>query len=461
MLEVMAIIPNVSTQEAAAAEWAACLLYWYYAPKRYDRRRSLLFMVLMLPALLGLEEAMSGLIPENLLGNDIEIGIILASACKSLTGVPILLAGTALITGYGWTNCMYIAGKAYICAELIASAACVIYDVWVMAGGGMGTAQVIVFYGGTYAMWLLLMRKSVEKETGFLTRVRVSVNQCILVIMIVVTTFFVSNSSMVITGVGMISDSDMLNYTVMRLVGDICGFTILWMLARYNSENETKAELAAVKNTLNLQYQQYLSFRDTSEYISRQNHDLKHQLQALQESEHEAERKAYIKEMERMIALNEAWNVTGNSTLDSILTQKKIYCIGHDIEFSCQAAAKELEQISVRDICSLFGNIIDNAIEYVSGFEDKEKRVIWGNVEVRKSFLVVTFKNYYEGPPLQEGKLPATSKQDKEQHGYGLKSIRFVADKYNGSMSIRTEGNWFIIRVLIPMKAEIRSAENV
>ena len=447
------MIPDISNTAAAMTEWTACLIYWIYAPKRHSRRTSVLLSLLLLVGQIYLHNHIFGWLPSVVPGIPEGLGQLFIRALGIFANILFMLAGTALITAYPLRQLIRIVAKAFVTAELTASAVCLIYDMWAMAGGAVSTPVEIVLYGAGCIVFLIGMREPIRTESAHLSSGHVSGNHTAAVVLIALSTFFVSNSSIVIMGATMdISEEMMLSRVILRLVGDLCGFMTLWVLERGNHENEIREELNAVKNTLNLQYQQYLTFRDTSEYISRQNHDLKHQIQALKESASEEERDAYIGEMERMIALNEAWNVTGNSTLDSILTQKKMYCIGHDIEFSCSARADELDQFAVRDICSMFGNIIDNAIEHVSGYEEKEKRVIRGSVERKRAFLVVEFENYYEGPDLSDGSLPVTSKRDKTRHGYGLKSIRYVAEKYGGSMSIRTEGSWFIICVMLPVQ---------
>ena len=55
---------------------------------------------------------------------------------------------------------------------------------------------------------------------------------------------------------------------------------------------------------------------------------------------------------------------------------------------------------------------------------------------------------------LKNGEIPKTSKQDTENHGYGLKSIRQTVEKYQGSMSIQVKNRWFELRILIPQQDE-------
>ena len=104
------------------------------------------------------------------------------------------------------------------------------------------------------------------------------------------------------------------------------------------------------------------------------------------------------------------------------------------------------------DICSIFGNALDNAIECEMKIPEKEKRLIHVTVSRQKSFLILRFENYYEEElQYKEGSL-ITTKKEKEYHGYGLKSIWYTVNKYEGAVSIDTKDNWFDLKILIPMK---------
>ncbi len=73
-------------------------------------------------------------------------------------------------------------------------------------------------------------------------------------------------------------------------------------------------------------------------------------------------------------------------------------------------------------------------------------------VSQKANFLVFQFENFYETKlEMQNGRL-TTTKKDKEMHGYGLKSIEAVVDKYDGIVKIKTDDNWFVLSILIPIE---------
>ena len=181
-------------------------------------------------------------------------------------------------------------------------------------------------------------------------------------------------------------------------------------------------------------------------------HDLKHQIAVLRSETDPEKRNEFLNHMEDEIRQYEAQNKTGNKVLDTVLTSKSLYCAKHGITFTCVADGTLLDFMDIMDICSIFGNALDNAIECELKIADKEKRLIHVTVSQQKKFLILRFENYYEGSlKVKEGRF-LTTKKEKEFHGYGIKSIRYTVNKYDGAVSIDTKENWFDLKILIPMK---------
>lgn len=127
-------------------------------------------------------------------------------------------------------------------------------------------------------------------------------------------------------------------------------------------------------------------------------------------------------------------------------------CIKNEITLTCVADGTLLNFMDVADICTIFGNALDNAIEYEQKIADKEKRLIHVSVFSQKGFLMIRFENYFEGTLMFEGDLPITTKKDSFYHGYGLKSIRYAVQKYKGVVRIDQKDQWFELKILIPLK---------
>ncbi len=185
--------------------------------------------------------------------------------------------------------------------------------------------------------------------------------------------------------------------------------------------------------------------------INRKCHDLKYQLEGLKQMRSESERSAYIGQIENAVLFYESAVKTGNETLDLILMEKLLYCQAHDIKLTCVSDGERLNMLDTMDLYTLFGNAIDNAIESVSHEADKSKRIISLRIGTRGSFLSIHVENYLGHEVRLKDGLPLTSKADTAYHGFGVLSIRHTVEKYDGTMSIRTDRNLFRLDILIPI----------
>ena len=218
------------------------------------------------------------------------------------------------------------------------------------------------------------------------------------------------------------------------------------------SDIRMRRELEAMQNVLQNQYLQYIQSKESIDLINYKYHDLKHQIEVLRSEEDPQKRNAFLNKMEEEIRLYEVQNKTGNKVLDTVLTSKGLVCAKNDITFTCVADGTLVNFMETADICSIFGNALDNAIECEKKIADKEKRLIHVTVSRQKNFLMIRVENYFEGNlRYKEGAL-ATTKKNKAFHGYGIKSIRYTANKYEGALSISTRDSWFELQVLIPMQ---------
>ncbi len=141
---------------------------------------------------------------------------------------------------------------------------------------------------------------------------------------------------------------------------------------------------------------------------------------------------------------------TGSEVLDTILTDKTSKLTDSGVEITFMGDASSLNVISVGDCYSLFENILDNALEAVSKFEDKNKKTIGLQVSKRGDLTVINCYNYYVGEIKMVNGLPETTKVEEVGfHGYGMKSIKIIAEKYSGGLNISTESGVFDLSIYL------------
>lgn len=187
------------------------------------------------------------------------------------------------------------------------------------------------------------------------------------------------------------------------------------------------------------------------EIINRKCHDIKYQLHVLMKSHDEIERSEYAKEINDAISVYETIYRTDNAALDFVLCERGPICKEFGIQLSCIADGEALDFMQVLDITTLFGNALDNAIESVMQEEDAEKRLINLRVARQGEMVHIHIENYCKESVVFKDGLPLTTKSDKDYHGFGIKSICHIAEKYGGFFVCRQEGNQFKMDILCPL----------
>ena len=201
-------------------------------------------------------------------------------------------------------------------------------------------------------------------------------------------------------------------------------------------------------SVLHRQYEQYKRSKEGIKLINRRYHELKIQIADIRAERDRAKQDAALAQMEHGILQYEAENKTGNPVLDTLLTAKSMDCQEKKIRMTSVADGRSLSFLTTREICTIVGTALDNAIESCSAEPDLEKRLIRTAVYVQNGFVMFRFENYCAQPV----ELGADGLPVKSTHGgYDLKSLRAVAQQHGGSMTLHWENQWFTLRVLLPL----------
>ena len=238
-------------------------------------------------------------------------------------------------------------------------------------------------------------------------------------------------------------------YTLMEFIWNLLA-CVLSLVIEFNIFNISRkdTELEATKKIIAEKERQYRMSKSTVEAINRKCHDLKYQLSALKTG---TDSQKHIEEAMELVDSFDSQIHTGNDTLDIIFTEKNYYCKKHDITFVCMIDGEKLGFMDVADQYVMFGNIIDNAINAVRQVEDHAKRSIYVNIRAEKKLLLIQTENPFVGELSFRDGLPRTTSGDEFNHGFGMGSIRLIAEKYKGSVNTRAEDGIFYLNIVIPL----------
>lgn len=150
-----------------------------------------------------------------------------------------------------------------------------------------------------------------------------------------------------------------------------------------------------------------------------------------------------------MALINEKYSNCGNGLVDALINFKYTIAKEQHIKFILKIFIPEILPINQCDMGIILGNTIDNAIEAVKKCKSKEKN-IYITMGIKKEALVLIVKNPYEHCVKKDknGNLLST-KKEFSRHGYGINSIKRVADRYNGEVLIDMQDGIFAITIIM------------
>ena len=225
-----------------------------------------------------------------------------------------------------------------------------------------------------------------------------------------------------------------------------CALLLVILLDMFRFRKAEREQLIMMR-ILRQEREQHEMSKATIDVINRKCHDLKHQISALRHM-HSEEREKSIQELEHAIMIYDSFAKTGNEDLDLILAEKSLLCEEKGIRLQCIADGEKLGFVKTEDLYALMGNALDNAIEATSQEESPARRIITLHVSAREDIVTVHVENPCKTQPFMVDGLPVTTKRNRDYHGFGVKSMRYVVEKYDGVLTVDWENGIFYLDIL-------------
>ena len=185
------------------------------------------------------------------------------------------------------------------------------------------------------------------------------------------------------------SDDTML-YCLYAFLLSLC--LVILLLGAFNL-SATKVEKQLLEQMIEVERKQHEVYEGTIDMINLKCHDIKQEIGVLLRSENMDLKNEEVEKIESLINIYGVFLKTGNPTLDVVLSEKNIICGKSRILFTCMANGGLLNFMETTDICVLFGNAIDNAIESVMKIPDQEDRFINMSIVLRGAFVSIHMEN--------------------------------------------------------------------
>lgn len=243
-------------------------------------------------------------------------------------------------------------------------------------------------------------------------------------------------------------DSGMIKNVLCKIYAIFCCALSIAVAFNLSKQNWILHENEMMENMLhNLKEQQKLS-RENINIINIKCHDLKYRISKISKIEDSEDQKEYIEDIKKAVTIYDNIYQTGNDALDLVLTEKSLLCDEHHIKLSSMIDGSALNFMNTTDVYALFGNLLDNAMESVLKEADEDKRIISIHMAKKNQGYHIHIDNYCNETITFEDGLPMTTKEDKFYHGFGVRSIKYIVEKYKGDMLMHAENKRFQVDIL-------------
>ncbi len=207
--------------------------------------------------------------------------------------------------------------------------------------------------------------------------------------------------------------------------------------------NETKMQLSHYRNAAYIQ-----------EQIKKERHELKNNyfyIQTLLSEKKYDTLDHYLSETigEKLDQLSEIQ--TGNTLMDYLINRKVKEARKLNIRVYSEILVPESLHVNEDALCTILLNLLDNAI--TASKTEKEPDI---HIAIRcvNEYLALKIKNHCSMNVIENNPAFETTKEDSENHGFGIKIMKETADKYNGMINFTYEDGYFIATAMLPMQMQ-------
>lgn len=226
---------------------------------------------------------------------------------------------------------------------------------------------------------------------------------------------------------------------------------LLIVIGKIVQDDKLKLEYELINERLKANNKRNENINDIHDKLRYTYHDLKNHMTCIKSYDTKEEIISYISNLEFQISDFENFKNTGNDTLDIILGEKIYLCKKYNIEFEESINISKLKFIKNNDICAIFANALDNAIEACMNIDNEIEKRIEVKATYINGFAIIKFINTKVNDIKFIDERIKTSKSDDKIHGIGLASIKYIVKKYDGETIVNYSDNEFILKIMIPI----------
>lgn len=219
--------------------------------------------------------------------------------------------------------------------------------------------------------------------------------------------------------------------------------TITFFLQKHISKKVTQKKYVALSNLQSYQKEHYKHIEVQREHLNNFKKDFHKQITNISDllsNEHKEPALSLLSELTKKVNSTKEYPYCSSPIINAILSGKEHECQLSSIAFSAELNINSCETIPPTHLCSIFTNLLDNAISACQHIDNVSERYIRLTSRQSGDYLHIKVTNASLSP-----------EPPKEGHGYGQKILKDIARKYNGNFQTNFENNiyeaYFSIRL--------------
>lgn len=240
-------------------------------------------------------------------------------------------------------------------------------------------------------------------------------------------------------------------FLISQIYEMLCCLFLLWMQVNQKKTLQLQHKLDIQDYLQHLRREQFQQSSSDMNLMIHLMHELKHQIANVTTEENIETKEELLDQISENLQIYDETFHTQNETLNMVLMERRLFCRANHVNWMVVADGEQLDFIKIDDLYLIFRNALDNAIENVVKLEDIQRRIIDVRVYSKNGFVMIQVENDFEGRLQFEDGLPLTTKGTEAYYGFGLKTIRQIAERYGGCLAINAEKQRFTFQVMIPI----------
>ncbi|HHD2753345.1 TPA: sensor histidine kinase [Clostridium perfringens] len=228
---------------------------------------------------------------------------------------------------------------------------------------------------------------------------------------------------------------------------------VYFCIYRKYKNNNLEYKLKILENQLDYQKNYYESMIDNYDDGKKALHDMNNHMSVIKyflENEDYKSMQEYVNSLSNRVPSNKDKKICGNKIVNAICVEKAYICKEKNINISFDIVIEKELNIDIIDICTVFGNLIDNAIEACD--KNLGEKFIQVSSRVHLNKLHVKVINSKENKVKKCNGKFISSKDDIKNHGIGIENVKQAVSKNEGYIEFKDSKNMFDVTLYMTFK---------